>query len=58
MELVYLWIQDYKNIKNTGFSLNSKYEIIYNQEKNVITCNYKHNYNSQPYFHKYNKNHQ
>jgi len=24
MELVYLWIEDYENIKNQGFTLNGK----------------------------------
>lgn len=41
MELVYLWVEDYKNIKKQGFNFSSKYECEFNpiyekDENNII----------------------
>lgn len=33
MELVYLWVKEYKNIKRQGFSFSPKYECRYDEEK-------------------------
>lgn len=32
MELIYLWVEKYKNIKEEGFNLNSKFECSYNSK--------------------------
>lgn len=37
MELVYLWIEDYKNIKNQGFNFNSAYEFHFDNEKKKLS---------------------
>ncbi len=44
MELVYLWVEDYKNIKNQGFSFSPRFECKYNEEKNELTIDEKDNY--------------
>ena len=36
MELVYLWVKDYKNIKNQGFNFSPRFEFEYIQEKNEL----------------------
>ena len=36
MELVYLWVEEYKNIKNQGFNFSPRYEFDYVQEKNEL----------------------
>ncbi len=37
MELVYLWVEDYKNIKNQGFNFSARFRCNYNKEKNELT---------------------
>jgi hypothetical protein len=37
MEVIYLWIEEYKNIKNQGFNLSPKYNCNYNSEKKELT---------------------
>lgn len=36
MELVYLWVENYKNIQNQGFNFSSKYSCKYNEENLTI----------------------
>ncbi len=33
MELVYLWVEDYKNIKKQGFNFSPRFECTYENEK-------------------------
>ncbi|WP_024786806.1 ATP-binding protein [Lebetimonas sp. JH369] len=44
MEIIYFWIEEYKNIKNQGFNLSSKYNCNYNFEKEELTIKEKTNY--------------
>ncbi|MFN8256027.1 MAG: AAA family ATPase [Bacteroidales bacterium] len=37
MELLYLWVENYKNIKRQGFNFSSKYKFDYDPDKNKIT---------------------
>ena len=37
MELVYLWVEDYKNIKKQGFNFSSKFICNYNEDNNKLT---------------------
>ena len=37
MELVYLWVEDYKNIKKQGFNFSSKFICDYDEAKNELT---------------------
>jgi len=39
MELVYLWVEDYKNIKNQGFNFSPRFKCDYNPETNELTIN-------------------
>ena len=39
MELVYLWVDKYKNISNQGFNLSSKFRCSYNTDTNELTIN-------------------
>lgn len=39
MELVYLWIEDYKNIKKQGFNFSPRFKCKYDEEKNELTIN-------------------
>lgn len=39
MELIYLWIEDYKNIKEQGFNFSGRYRCEYDREKNELTIN-------------------
>ncbi|MBP3206680.1 MAG: AAA family ATPase [Campylobacter sp.] len=39
MELVYLWVDKYKNISNQGFNLSSKFKCSYNTDTNELTIN-------------------
>jgi len=41
MELVYLWIEDYKNIKKQGFNFSPKFECSYDEKTNELTINEK-----------------
>jgi predicted ATPase len=36
VELVYLWVEEYKNIKNQGFNFSPRFEFEYIQEKNEL----------------------
>lgn len=44
MEIVYLWIEKYKNIENNGFNFNPKFTCYYDQNINEITINENKNY--------------
>lgn len=37
MELVYLWVEDYKNIKNQGFNFSPRFRCEYNENTNELT---------------------
>jgi len=37
MELVYLWVEDYKNIHKQGFNFSSRFRCEYDDEKNELT---------------------
>lgn len=37
MELVYLWVENYKNIKNQGFNFSPRFECKYNQDTKELT---------------------
>jgi len=37
LELVYLWVEDYKNIKKQGFNFSSKFICNYNEDNNKLT---------------------
>lgn len=37
MELVYLWVEDYKNIHQQGFNFSGRYRCDYDHEKNELT---------------------
>ncbi len=39
MELVYLWVEDYKNISKQGFDFSPRFECEYDEEKNELTIN-------------------
>ena len=39
MELVYLWVEEYKNIKNQGFNFSPRFECKYDGENLTITEN-------------------
>lgn len=39
MELIYLWVKDYKNIKEQGFNFSGRYRCEYDKEKNELTIN-------------------
>ncbi len=39
MELVYLWVDDYKNIKNQGFNFSPQFHCEYNKETNKLIIN-------------------
>jgi predicted ATP-dependent endonuclease of OLD family len=39
MELVYLWVDKYKNIKDQGFNFSPRFEFEYIQEKNELVLN-------------------
>lgn len=46
MELVYLWIENYKNIEQQGFNLSPKFECSYNKETKELVVNEKDLYKS------------
>ena len=39
MELVYLWVEKYKNIENQGFNFSPRFECSYDEEKEELTIN-------------------
>ncbi len=39
MELVYLWVEEYKNIKNQGFNFSPRFRCEYNQDTKELTIN-------------------
>ena len=39
MELVYLWVEDYKNIYKQGFNFSPRFRCEYDEEKNELTIN-------------------
>ncbi|MGJ0377155.1 AAA family ATPase [Aliarcobacter cryaerophilus] len=39
MELVYLWVEDYKNIKKQGFNFSPRFRCEYDEEKKELTIN-------------------
>ena len=36
MELVYLWVEDYKNIQKQGFNFSPRFRCEYDEEKNEL----------------------
>jgi len=48
MELVYLWVEDYKNIKRQGFDFSPRFHCEYNEDKKELTIN--ENYDCIPDF--------
>jgi len=46
MELVYLWIEGYKNIKKEGFNFSPRFDVKYDEKENEITIDKKKDYTS------------
>ena len=44
MELVYLWVEEYKNIKNQGFNFSPRFKCDYNPKTNELTINENNDY--------------
>ena len=44
MELVYLWVEEYKNIKNQGFNFSPSYKYEYDEENQKLTSDENKNY--------------
>ncbi|MFX4235567.1 AAA family ATPase [Aliarcobacter butzleri] len=44
MELVYLWVEEYKNIKNQGFNFSPRFRCEYNQDTKELTINENEDY--------------
>ena len=44
MELVYLWVEDYKNIKKQGFNFSPRFECNYNKDTKELTIDEKDDY--------------
>ena len=44
MELIYLYIEDYKNIKNQGFNFSSKFTCKYDEVKKTLQIDEKNNH--------------
>lgn len=38
MELLYIWVEDYKNIKQQGFNFSPRFEFHYTPDSNELTC--------------------
>ncbi|MDP3586688.1 MAG: AAA family ATPase [Sulfuricurvum sp.] len=51
MELVYLWVEDYKNIHQQGFNFSGRYRCDYDHEKNELTID-----ENKEYVHVFPKN--
>lgn len=43
MKLIYLWIENYQNIKEQGYLLNSNYDVKYDRDKNELSISKKDN---------------
>jgi len=41
MELVYLWVEDYKNIKKQGFNFSPRFKCEYDEESKNLTIDEK-----------------
>jgi predicted ATP-binding protein involved in virulence len=48
MELVYLWVEEYKNIKNQGFNFSPRFTCKYDKDKNELTIDKKEHFNIFP----------
>ena len=46
MELVYLWVEEYKNIKNQGFNFSPRFECKYDEDTKELSIDEKKNYTS------------
>ena len=44
MELVYLWVEDYKNIRKQGFNFSPRFECEYDEESKELTIDEKKDY--------------
>jgi len=44
LELVYLWVEDYKNIKKQGFNFSPKFNCHYDEDSNELTINENEDY--------------
>ncbi|PHQ65833.1 MAG: hypothetical protein COB99_01870, partial [Sulfurimonas sp.] len=44
MELVYLWVEDYKNIKKQGFNFSPRFECEFDDETKELTIDEKKDY--------------
>ena len=44
MELVYLWVEEYKNIHHQGFNFSPRFECSYDEDTNELTIDEKENY--------------
>ena len=44
MELIYLYIEDYKNIKNRGFNFSSKFTCKYDEVKKILQIDENNNH--------------
>ncbi len=44
MELVYLWVENYKNIHKQGFNFSPRFYCEYNEEENELTIKENENY--------------
>lgn len=51
MELLYIWIENFRNIKESGFNFSSQGRFEYNKEKSELTFNQNENFISE-FFHK------
>ena len=44
MELVYLWVEEYKNIRNQGFNFSPRFECIFDENTKELTITENQNY--------------
>lgn len=44
MQIVYLWISKYRNFQDKGFNFNSKYELSFDSQNNILSCFKNENY--------------
>ncbi len=50
MELLYIWIEEYKNIKNQGFNFSREYDISFDKENNELKVDKKENPTPKGFF--------